>query len=114
MIKVWLLVLAGAQAGGCRFDKKPQYRYSGCHERDASALSILLGQRSGFEESQYAAQDADRHAWRRVTDDAARAELDLLLKNATEHDPTAPAPLPPHPRTERDPDALTPRPTPAH
>ncbi|RVE41248.1 hypothetical protein evm_014102 [Chilo suppressalis] len=42
----------GAQSAGCRFDKKPQYRYSGCHGQDASALSIILGLRSGFEESQ--------------------------------------------------------------
>ncbi|CAH3879242.1 unnamed protein product [Pieris brassicae] len=43
----------GAQSEGCRFDKKPQYRYSGCHGQDASALSIILGLRSGFEESGY-------------------------------------------------------------
>src|SRR6202043_1746794 len=30
----------GAQASGCRFDKKPMYRYSGCHHYDASAINI--------------------------------------------------------------------------
>ncbi|KAL4704497.1 hypothetical protein ACJJTC_007616 [Scirpophaga incertulas] len=58
----------GAQSGGCRFDKKPQYRYSGCHGQDASALSIVLGLRSGFEEARYAVRG--RAHWRRV--DVAR------------------------------------------
>lgn len=74
----------GAQSAGCRFDKKPQYRYSGCHEQDASALSIILGLRSGFEESQYAIRGAS--AWRRVSDAAARATFAARLKNATEVD----------------------------
>ncbi|CAH2074768.1 unnamed protein product, partial [Iphiclides podalirius] len=43
----------GAQTVGCRFDKKPQYRYSGCHAQDASALSIVLGLRWGFDEARY-------------------------------------------------------------
>ena len=34
----------GAQSTGCRFDKKPQFRYSGCHGYDLSALNIILGQ----------------------------------------------------------------------
>ncbi|CAG9856491.1 unnamed protein product [Phyllotreta striolata] len=33
----------GAQSAGCKFDKKPQYRYSGCHGYDASALNVVLG-----------------------------------------------------------------------
>ncbi|XP_060810907.1 uncharacterized protein LOC106139140 isoform X2 [Amyelois transitella] len=72
----------GAQSGGCRFDKKPQYRYSGCHEQDASALSIVLGLRSGFEEAQYTAEDA--HAWRRVSQHEARLELAGLERNSSE------------------------------
>lgn len=35
----------GAQSAGCKFDKKPSYRYSGCHYYDASALNIVLGLR---------------------------------------------------------------------
>ncbi|XP_050344829.1 uncharacterized protein LOC126769903 isoform X1 [Nymphalis io] len=54
----------GAQSGGCRFDKKPQYRYSGCHGQDASALSIVLGARAAFDESRYAA--AAERCWRRA------------------------------------------------
>lgn len=33
----------GAQSGGCKYNKKPQYRYSGCHGYDESAVSVLLG-----------------------------------------------------------------------
>ncbi|CAG9783447.1 unnamed protein product [Diatraea saccharalis] len=79
----------GAQSGGCRFDKKPQYRYSGCHGQDASALSIILGLRSGFEESQYAWRGA-RAQWRRVTAAAARAHLVTLRRNATDQDLATP------------------------
>lgn len=34
----------GAQSGGCKYNKKPLYRYSGCHGYDESAVSVLLGQ----------------------------------------------------------------------
>ena len=47
----------GAQDTGCRFDKKPQYRYSGCHAYDVSALNIVLGQMFGFDESKYICDD---------------------------------------------------------
>ncbi|KAG8222403.1 hypothetical protein J437_LFUL004862 [Ladona fulva] len=40
----------GAQSAGCRFDKKPQYRYSGCHHYDGSALNVALGLMFQFEE----------------------------------------------------------------
>ncbi|XP_026329688.1 uncharacterized protein LOC113237434 isoform X2 [Hyposmocoma kahamanoa] len=76
----------GAQAEGCRFDKKPQYRYSGCHGQDASALSIILGLRSGFEEAQYAVHGRAR--WRRVPPAAARLELQQLERNSSDERPT--------------------------
>lgn len=83
----------GAQAEGCRFDKKPQYRYSGCHGQDASALSIILGLRSGFEEAQYAVHGRAR--WRRVAPAAARLELQQLERNSSDERPTDHPPAPP-------------------
>ncbi|CAG0899227.1 unnamed protein product [Darwinula stevensoni] len=46
----------GAQSYGCRFDKKPQFRYSGCHWYDASAFNIILGVVFGFDSSSYMGQ----------------------------------------------------------
>jgi hypothetical protein len=43
----------GAQSTGCRFDKKPKYRYSGCHSYDVSALNIVLGEMFSFRETVY-------------------------------------------------------------
>ncbi|XP_066151620.1 uncharacterized protein [Euwallacea fornicatus] len=43
----------GAQSAGCKFDKKPSYRYSGCHFYDASALNIVLGLRYKFISNEY-------------------------------------------------------------
>ncbi|XP_075992950.1 uncharacterized protein LOC142987886 isoform X2 [Anticarsia gemmatalis] len=81
----------GAQSVGCRFDKKPQYRYSGCHGQDASALSIVLGLRSGFEEGAYAVR-ARRPRWRRLTERAARRELAALRANVSDAPRTATPP----------------------
>ncbi|KAK6634964.1 hypothetical protein RUM44_000212 [Polyplax serrata] len=43
----------GAQSQGCRFNKKPQYRYSGCHAYDTSALNVVLGLAYQFNEGNY-------------------------------------------------------------
>ena len=50
----------GAQSSGCRFDKKPLYRYSGCHFYDMSALNVALGLMFDFDARPYAGSDADR------------------------------------------------------
>lgn len=47
------IVPIGAQSAGCRFDKKPQYRYSGCHSYDTSALNIVLGLKFKFDYMKY-------------------------------------------------------------
>ena len=44
-------------ANGCRFDKKPAFRYSGCHAYDVSALNIVLGKMFNFDESKYIFND---------------------------------------------------------
>lgn len=43
----------------CKFNKKPQYRYSGCHGYDESALNIVLGLAYNFNEAKYSVTDND-------------------------------------------------------
>ncbi|KAH8407604.1 hypothetical protein KR222_007922 [Zaprionus bogoriensis] len=43
----------GAQSNGCKFNKKPLYRYSGCHGYDASAFNIVLGLTLHLDDSKY-------------------------------------------------------------
>lgn len=50
----------GAQNSGCRFDKKPLYRYSGCHRYDTSALNVVLGLTFDFSSSHYAAKEEEK------------------------------------------------------
>ena len=49
--------IAGAQTGGCKYNKKPLYRYSGCHEYDTCAFNIILGMTFGYDESNYSNLD---------------------------------------------------------
>jgi len=62
----------GAQDSGCRFDKKPQYRYSGCHRYDVSALNLVLGSMFHFSEDRYMRRSGDSF-FRRVTQAVALA-----------------------------------------
>lgn len=50
----------GAQSTGCKFDKKPIYRYSGCHSYDMSALNVLLGSLFNYKEKSYTGSDEDK------------------------------------------------------
>jgi len=43
----------GAQSNGCKYNKKPLYRYSGCHGYDESAFSLVLGLVMNFDEKNY-------------------------------------------------------------
>ena len=61
----------GAQDTGCRFDKKPQFRYSGCHRYDASAFNLVLGKVFNFQESLYL---GDKTFFRRVDQYASEKE----------------------------------------
>lgn len=72
----------GAQSGGCRFDKKPQYRYSGCHSYDVSALNIALGLWHNLDEKYYTYKETES-IFSIITNEEARHEYNLLEKNAT-------------------------------
>lgn len=95
MMKAWIqcaltldcIMPIGAQSGGCKFDKKPQYRYSGCHEQDASALSIILGLKFGFNEKKYI-QQAPLTMWTKRSAAEAQADYNALKRNTTDIDTT--------------------------
>lgn len=72
----------GAQSAGCRFDKKPQYRYSGCHSFDVSALNIVLGQHFQVDSSRY--MYLGEELFTETTLDVAASELAELERNATD------------------------------
>jgi hypothetical protein len=42
----------------CKFNKKPQYRYSGCHNFDESAFNIICGLTFNFNEANYSVTDS--------------------------------------------------------
>lgn len=73
----------GAQNSGCQYDKKPQYRYSGCHLNDASALSVVLGQRFNYDSNEYLSPN-DMNIFRQVSADDAKLEISSLLQNNSE------------------------------
>lgn len=79
--------LSGAQSGGCHFNKKPQYRYSGCHGYDASALNIVLGLQFDFKAALYTyplnQSPQNETFFRVVTDKDAMIELSAMEDNST-------------------------------
>lgn len=75
------IVPIGAQSAGCRFDKKPQYRYSGCHSYDTSALNIVLGQKFKLDYSKYTYEGLK--LFTSVTLDDAINSLKELEQNTT-------------------------------
>lgn len=68
----------GSQSSGCRFDKKPMYRYSGCHDYDTSALNIVLGQMFGFDEKPYSASEDDKFFRVIAVDDHIYTDSDVI------------------------------------
>ncbi|KAK0166115.1 hypothetical protein PV328_004562 [Microctonus aethiopoides] len=75
----------GAQSAGCRFNKKPKYRYSGCHSYDTSALNIVLGLYFNFDDSRYIHQEDDTYFTKIQSDEIAEEYLTIARQNnATE------------------------------
>lgn len=77
----------GAQSSGCHFNKKPQYRYSGCHRYDASALNIVLGLQFDFKDDLYtypSSQSSENEVlFRIVSETDALNEFNALEGNST-------------------------------
>lgn len=72
----------GAQSEGCKFNKRPQYRYSGCHSYDNSALNIVLGLKFKLDSSRYT-NASPQKLFSTVTLDKAISILKDLEQNIT-------------------------------
>ncbi|XP_072763044.1 uncharacterized protein [Anoplolepis gracilipes] len=75
----------GAQSAGCRFNKKPQYRYSGCHAYDTSALNIVLGLHFNFDDTYYVYKDREMY-FNKIQPEEITEEYLMITRqnNATE------------------------------
>lgn len=74
---------AGAQSIGCRYDKKPLYRYSGCHAYDASAFNIVLGLTWNFDETKYSTHFDSNLFYQETLEEATR-NLENKRKNISD------------------------------
>lgn len=77
------IVPIGAQSGGCKFNKKPQYRYSGCHSYDASALNIILGVKFKLDGSQYTHYESESKLFATVELQQAVSYLESIEQNVS-------------------------------
>lgn len=75
----------GAQSAGCRFNKKPQYRYSGCHAYDTSALNIVLGLHFNFDDTYYVHKERETY-FNKIQPEEITEEYLMITRqnNATE------------------------------
>lgn len=80
----WFFYFSGAQTKGCRYDKKPQYRYSSCHGYDVSAFNIVLGIHYQFDSTPYAIKENADDFFIKVSTNEAQIVLQNLILNITE------------------------------
>lgn len=76
---------ASANSNHCRFNKKPQYRYSGCHGHEESAFNVLCGLAFNFNEAKYSVPDINGAPlfYKESLDDSIRI-LDNRKRNISE------------------------------
>ncbi|KAM8713032.1 hypothetical protein ACLKA7_013361 [Drosophila subpalustris] len=75
----------GAQSNGCKFNKKPLYRYSGCHGYDASAFNIVLGLTLGLDDAKYSLpSDAAENMFYKETLEQATKILENRRRNTSD------------------------------
>ncbi|KAH8340073.1 hypothetical protein KR067_008003 [Drosophila pandora] len=75
----------GAQSNGCKFNKKPSYRYSGCHGYDESAFNIVLGLTWHLDNSMYSLpSDSSWNIFYKETLEKATRILESRRRNSSE------------------------------
>ncbi|XP_073847846.1 uncharacterized protein [Musca autumnalis] len=74
----------GAQSNGCKYNKKPQYRYSGCHSYDTSAFNIVLGLTWHLDDSKYSLPSEEYNIFYRETLEQATKILENRRRNSSE------------------------------
>lgn len=78
-----VVLISGAQSNGCRFNKKPLYRYSGCHAYDVSAFNIVLGLTWNFDETKYSLHDTNDFYYTETLEQATKI-LENKRKNSSD------------------------------
>lgn len=73
---------ASSNSNHCKFNKKPQYRYSGCHGYDESAFNVVCGLAFNFNEAKYSVTDGSLF-YKETLDDSIRI-LENRKKNISE------------------------------
>lgn len=68
----------------CRFNKKPQYRYSGCHGYDESAFNVVCGLAFNFNEAKYSVTDNEGPLFYKESLDDSNRILEMRKKNISE------------------------------
>ncbi|XP_061401297.1 uncharacterized protein LOC133337049 [Musca vetustissima] len=74
----------GAQSNGCKYNKKPQYRYSGCHSYDTSAFNIVLGLTWHLDDSKYSLPSKNYNIFYKETLEQATKILENRRRNSSE------------------------------
>lgn len=54
-----VIPIGTSNSNHCKFNKKPQYRYSGCHDYDESAFNVICGLTFNFKEAKYSYDTQD-------------------------------------------------------
>ncbi|KAM7345493.1 uncharacterized protein ACRADG_011764 isoform 1-T3 [Cochliomyia hominivorax] len=74
----------GAQSNGCKYNKKPQYRYSGCHSYDTSAFNIVLGLKWHLDDTKYSLPSENYNIFYKETLEQATKILENRRRNSSE------------------------------
>lgn len=79
-----LFFILGAQSNGCKYNKKPQYRYSGCHSYDTSAFNIVLGLTWHLDDTKYSLPSENYKIFYKETLEQATKILENRRRNSSE------------------------------